>query len=390
MGNVLDMYAHSLEAAARKGDVGAEGYVKTRAFLDTMKKEGVTQAIDAFARGDYDGGMALYNGLGQMNGARVVGAEEGTTVLPTGQTVPTRRVTIANADGSRAVVDTTLDRYKMIGLEKQVEMMDKAAAQESLGEYHTGMAEAAKQNADTQEQYRKDQATNASRANEVRLQVGTGRNAGKAAALDTKAVNEALKLNAHLYSYTPDSGEKDVVLPAAKSLYGNMIVKLGDPDKAYAVMDALKTEAMKSAANPETGVVDQAAFLKNFNASVAAADARMRQGTAVAKPAAAAPAKAPAAAPAAKPAAPPAAPRQEGIVASNDYLIGGRSFSDQATAERYLQLAKSQRAPWFMRDPSQQVVAGPRKYIAPNGRTFDTEQAAQDYMAMAKRQNHRL
>lgn len=300
MGNILDMYAYALDAAARKGDVSAQGYVQTREFLAKMRSEGVTQALDAFSRGDYAGGIALYNNMGQQGGARIVAAEETTTTLPDGRTMPTRKVTIANADGTRAVIDTTLDRYKMMGLEKQIELMDSATKNKSEADYKAAMGRAAEKNANTMEGYRRDQAANSSEANLVRLLNG-GRGAAK---LDDKALKEALELNAHLYSYTPDGADKDAVIAPAKSLYGNMLMRLGDPDKAYQVMTALRAESVKDATDPSTGAVDQAAFLKSFNTRIAAADARMRAAPA---PAARAPAAAPAAAPKAAPGTTPAA-----------------------------------------------------------------------------------
>lgn len=161
MGNMLDMYARQLDDAARSGDVDAEAYAKTRDWLAKARSEGVTVALDAFARGDYEGGLAAYNSIGQYKGARIAVTPVSTsTTLPDGTTVPTTIVTIANADGSRAVIDTTLDRYKMIGLEKQVDMITKATAANSLAGYHTALGEAAKKNADTTAGYRADQNNN--------------------------------------------------------------------------------------------------------------------------------------------------------------------------------------------------------------------------------------
>lgn len=331
MGSVLDMYAYSLDAAAKKGDVAPQAYLQTRALLDKMRGEGVTQAIEAFDRGDYAGGLAAYNSVGQHSGAKIVGTPiETTTTLPNGAVTPTHLVTLASPNGPPTVIDTAQIRYKMMGLEKQLDLMDKSAKGKSDADYKAGMLSVAQQNAKTTEQYRKDQAANSEDANLVRLLTGGGR----AAKLDDKIVKDALELNAHLYSYMPDGADKDVAIAPAKSLYGNMIMRLGDPDKAYQVMAAIRAESVKSATDPATGQVDQAQFLKVFNSRVAAADARMRQrpAQAAARPAAAAPpaaqkaaAKAPAQpGPTGQPAAPAAAPSDDAMMEAwvNDKLMG--------------------------------------------------------------------
>jgi hypothetical protein len=285
LGNILDMQRYVLEQAARRGDVAPQAYAQTRALLDKMRAEGITTALDAFARGDYQGGIDAYNSAGVANGARFVKAVDGTTTLPDGRVLPTKLVTIMNGNGVPGVIDTTADRYKMLDLAKQIELYDSAKKDQSESSYKdrmAGVAErqagAAEKQANTMENYRRDQARNAADANVVRLLTGGGRGAK----MDDKAIKEALDLNEHLYSYQDDTG-KQVPMPAAKSLYGNMMLRLGDPDKAYQVMTALRADALKQATDPETGKVDPAKFMQSWTSGIAAADQRMRTAPPAAK-----------------------------------------------------------------------------------------------------------
>jgi flagellum-specific peptidoglycan hydrolase FlgJ len=157
MRSMLGMYETMLNSAAKRGDVNPQAYVQTRELLNKMRTEGVTQAMEAFGRGDFAGGMALYNGLGENRG-RIVGTpQQATTTLPNGMEVPTWKLQIANSDGSRTDIDTALNQFQAMGLKDRLDVMDKAAQRKSDGEYKTTMAEAAKQNAETTAGYRRDQ-----------------------------------------------------------------------------------------------------------------------------------------------------------------------------------------------------------------------------------------
>lgn len=291
MGSILGMYENMLEAAAKNGDVNPQAYLQTRELLNKMRTEGVTQGLEAMARGDFAGAVALNNSMGTNQISIVPGSiQQTTTTLPTGQVVPTYKLRVVNSDGSRADIDTALNQFQTLKLTERLELMDKTAQHTSDAAYKTGMVEAAKKNADTQEKWRGDQARNAEDANLVRMMTGGARGANNAAKLDDKAFKQALDLNEHLYSYVGEDG-KDIQVAPAKSLYGNMLLRLGD-DKAYHVMAELRAEAVKNATDPKTHVMDQAAFLKYFNTSIAAADARMRKGAATSATATA-PAKAP-------------------------------------------------------------------------------------------------
>jgi hypothetical protein len=288
LGNILDMQRYVLDAAARRGDVNPQAYAQARGFLNKMRAEGVSQALEAFARGDYQGGIDAYNNNGIYNGARFIGAQDATTTLPDGSKMPTKLVTIANQDGSRVVIDTTADRYKAMSLETQLGLLDKAADRQiraATAKSQQTHADAALKQAETMESYRKEQAEHNRRGEYLKALEIAAKGSGRGAKLDDKVFKDTLELNQHLYSYAGEDG-KNVEMPAAKALYGNMMLRLGDPDKAYQVMTGLRSESIKDATDPKTGQVDPAKFLQSFNTRVAAADAQMRQGTGPAAPAA--------------------------------------------------------------------------------------------------------
>ena len=150
MGNVLDMFSNRIDNAARRGDSTAQEYGAAREFLAKARAEGVTQAVTAMARGDYPGAMQLYNGMGQYNGAKIIGTPtDATTMLPSNQVVPTHIVTIQNADGSRSIIDTAKDEYKLQSLAERVKQNHDA-----------GELSVKQQQAKTMEGYRADQAEN--------------------------------------------------------------------------------------------------------------------------------------------------------------------------------------------------------------------------------------
>jgi hypothetical protein len=283
-GTILGMQTYILNEAAKRGDVPLEEYAKARTFLANLRAEGVTKALDLFDRGDYQGGVNAYNDNGVQNGAKLLGTPVQTmTKLPNGLEVPTRIVTLRTPNGD-VVIDTARDRFSLLGIEKQVDLIDKAAKTKSEAEYHSGMVKVAEQQANTNEKYRQQMGNAADDANLVRALTGTGRGAANAGKADAKALKDALELNAHLYSYKPDPDKKEVEIPAAKSLYGNLMTRLGDPEKAYQIMAAFRTEALTEAVDPKTSAIDQNRFLAAYSAKVASADAALHRAAQAAAP----------------------------------------------------------------------------------------------------------
>lgn len=123
--DTLAKQAELLRRKADRGDLKPQDYAQGMQTINLMRTEGVNDALKAFSAGDYQGGMAAFNQTGQHNGARVLGGIEGTTMI-NGQEVPTHIVTIANADGSRTVVDSAKAQYQLLDMNAQLAHVDRA------------------------------------------------------------------------------------------------------------------------------------------------------------------------------------------------------------------------------------------------------------------------
>ena len=160
MANVLGMQAEFLRRKAARGDMSASDYAQQSAYIDKLQKEGVTDALALMNQGRYDEAMAKYNSTGQLNGARIISGEEGTTTLPSGETLPTHIVTIANPDGSRTKIDTAKTAYQLLDMKEQLASADRGRNAGMLQDYHQGALKVQQQQANTAEGYRADQAEN--------------------------------------------------------------------------------------------------------------------------------------------------------------------------------------------------------------------------------------
>ncbi|MET3133626.1 hypothetical protein AAKU55_003916 [Oxalobacteraceae bacterium GrIS 1.11] len=126
LNRTIEKQAELLRRKSDRGDLSAEDYAQKSEFLSRMRKEGVNDALAAFSTGDYEGGMAAFNRVGQHNGARILRAEEGTTLI-NGEKTPTHFVTTANPDGTRTVVDVAKARYQLLDMNTQLQHQDAAA-----------------------------------------------------------------------------------------------------------------------------------------------------------------------------------------------------------------------------------------------------------------------
>lgn len=126
--NFNDSLDRSLEILRRRnarGDLSAEDYAQKAAFLKRAQNEGVSDAINLFSQGRYEDAMKAYNSVGQMRGARIVKAEQGTTKI-NGEDVPTHFVTVRNPDGSRTTIDSAKAQYQLLDFNTQLSHADRS------------------------------------------------------------------------------------------------------------------------------------------------------------------------------------------------------------------------------------------------------------------------
>lgn len=141
--DILDQQAELLRRKTARGDLSATDYAQQVSTLNKFKSEGVTTALDLMAQGRYDDAMTAYNGVGAMRGAKIVKGEQGVTKI-NGQDTPTHFVTIANADGSQAVMDVTKARYQLMDLNTQLQHQDKAATTAMTAKHYADSAQLAR------------------------------------------------------------------------------------------------------------------------------------------------------------------------------------------------------------------------------------------------------
>ena len=130
------MQREVLNRRLARGTLSTQDYAQSVAAINKIKSEGIHQALELMADGDYQAGVDAYNSVGRMRGARVVEGKPGVTKLDNGEEVPTHFVTIQNADGSRAVMDVARARYQLVDFDKQLIHLDAAAKNRMQRDQH--------------------------------------------------------------------------------------------------------------------------------------------------------------------------------------------------------------------------------------------------------------
>jgi hypothetical protein len=133
--DALAKQADLLRMKSDRGDIKLQDYAQGMQLLNTLRAEGVNDALKAFSAGDYQGGMDAFNQTGRHNGARILSGIEGTTKI-NGEDVPTHIVTIANKDGSRTVVDSAKAQYQLLDLNTQLTHVDRARQTNMMATQH--------------------------------------------------------------------------------------------------------------------------------------------------------------------------------------------------------------------------------------------------------------
>lgn len=134
--SVLDMQSEVLNRRLARGTLSTQDYAQSVAAINKIKSEGIHQALELMADGDYQAGVDAYNTVGRMRGARVVEGKPGVTKLSNGQEVPTHFVTIQNADGTRTTMDVARARYQLLDFDKQLIHQDAAAKNQMQRDQH--------------------------------------------------------------------------------------------------------------------------------------------------------------------------------------------------------------------------------------------------------------
>ena len=157
--SILDQQLELLNRQVSDGRVSPQEYAANVKNINAMKQEGVHEALDLMAQGQYQEAMDKFNSVGVRRGVQFVSAKDGTTMVD-GVEQPTKLVTLRAPDGSTSVTDVTQARYQLMNIDQQLTHADKAANTAMLAGYHGKMGDYYAQQAKTQEQWRADQASN--------------------------------------------------------------------------------------------------------------------------------------------------------------------------------------------------------------------------------------
>lgn len=128
-----------LRMKADRGDLKLADYAQGMQLINTMKTEGVNDALKRFSAGDYQGGIDAFNQTGAHRGAKIIKGVEGVTKI-NGEDVPTHYITIANADGSQTVIDSARAQYQLMDLNSQLTHVDRARQTEMMGKHYAETA----------------------------------------------------------------------------------------------------------------------------------------------------------------------------------------------------------------------------------------------------------
>lgn len=131
---ILDIQSEVLRNKAARGTLSVQDYAQGMKLVNTMRDEGVNEALKRINAGDYEGGMDAFNRVGQHGNARIVKGEAGTTKI-NGQDVPTHHLVIANPDGSRTEIDSAKAQYQLMDLNSQLAHMDRSRQLTSQEKY---------------------------------------------------------------------------------------------------------------------------------------------------------------------------------------------------------------------------------------------------------------
>jgi hypothetical protein len=135
----LDQQLELINRQVTDGRISPQEYAQSVKNINMMKQEGVHDALDLMATGQYQEAIDKYNSVGLRRGVQLVSAKDGTTMV-NGVEQPTKIVTLRSPDGTVSTTDVTQARYQLMSIDQQLAAADKSANTQSVAEYHKYMA----------------------------------------------------------------------------------------------------------------------------------------------------------------------------------------------------------------------------------------------------------
>lgn len=155
----MDYFIRRAELDMQHGKIDGPGMAALYQLRNSTAKEGLNEAIQLLAKGDNAGAMRQFNENGDMKGWSVVSSEDGVFDHG-GAKLPTKIVTVRADDGSTRIVNTA---QQLVQNQRITDLIAQAQKGVEMGDRRDdakGARRIQQQQADTQEQYRLDQAEN--------------------------------------------------------------------------------------------------------------------------------------------------------------------------------------------------------------------------------------
>jgi hypothetical protein len=120
MNKTLNFALESAKLDVQYGKKDGAGLITLARTVESMKREGMDQAIKLLGQGRYQEAQDLFNSQGDHTGVTVVSSKDSTFNI--GKTaVPTKIVTLRKEDGTTRTINTAEAQYQMIDMAKQID-----------------------------------------------------------------------------------------------------------------------------------------------------------------------------------------------------------------------------------------------------------------------------
>ncbi|MBB5610521.1 MULTISPECIES: hypothetical protein [unclassified Janthinobacterium] len=159
MASSMDYFIRRAEIDMQHGKIDGPGMAVLYKMRSSAAKEGLNEAIQLLAQGDNDGAMRRFNENGDMKGWSVASSVDGV-FEHAGTKLPTKIVTVKADDGSTRTLNTAQALVQNQKIEDLITQAQKGTDMADRRADATAGRKIQQQNADTNENYRLDQADN--------------------------------------------------------------------------------------------------------------------------------------------------------------------------------------------------------------------------------------
>lgn len=159
LNHMLDFALESAKLDVKHGKMDGAGILSIVKATETLKREGMDRATALMGQGRFQEAQDIMNSQGDHVGITIVSSKDATFKI--GKTeVPTKIVTMRKEDGSTSTVNTAQAQYQMMGMEKQIDALQKDRTTDITEKHYAavlGEQQAAREDRKTDQQLRREQ-----------------------------------------------------------------------------------------------------------------------------------------------------------------------------------------------------------------------------------------